>query len=335
MVLKAESRRQLQLSELLNDDSLVIGPPDLLMSNKEIWNGKPWIVDFLTPICQENYYRFPNDRYVEESSALQEKIALLLGAHFIFAHDMQFELRKKMYPDIVDDFSKKNFSLIPPMPATIPFSSKQNFYLIWGGGGWDWLDPGTFVEAMNIANTAYKGVIFSDRYSGAFFKNKAMKGLNSSKVEINTFTDRKKYTEYVNNALVWISLHDKESIEAPIAYRTRLLDAMNYYKPVIVTKGEHLGDFIVENGGGWFVDHQDPEHLASIIEKLKPAEVKKRGLVANALLKKVKYQNLKSNIAVAKPSISKARELYSRLKKSRSTLNSFYWRFKSKILGQR
>ncbi len=335
MVLKAEDRRQLQLSELLNDDSFVVGPPSLLMSNKEIWDGKPWIVDFLTPICQENYYRFPDDIHIQESSAMLEKIALLLGSHFIFAHDMQFELRKKMYPDIVDEFSKKDFSVIPPVPANFSFSPKNNLYLIWGGGGWDWLDPKTFVEAVSIADTKYKGVIFSDRYNGAFFRNAAMKGLSSEKVEINRFTAKKEYLEYVNNALAWVSLHSKESIEAPIAYRTRLLDAMICSKPVIVTQGEHLGDFIVENGGGWFVDHEDPEHLASIIEKLKLSEVNKRGLISNSLLKKMKHQGLKGIIVTGKPSVSKARELYLRLKKSRLILNSFSWRFKSKILGQR
>lgn len=335
MVLIGPKRRSLQLAGLKQDDSYIIGPPEMLLSNSEIWDGKPWIVDFLTPTYEENFYRFNNNYHINESSLLLEKIALLMGGFYIFAHEGQFESKKTRNKDIFKNFSNKSFSLIPPEFPDFSFREESSKYIVWGGGGWDWLDPGTFVKAMNIAETEYKGVIFADRYDGSIFKNKKMKNLNSTKIDINSFTHQERYLDYVNNSLLWICLHPSGSIEAPVAYRTRLLDAVYTGRPVLVTKGEALGDFIVENGGGWFVEHENHNHLASLIEGLDLAEVKKRGRASKALLKEIQHQEMKKNILFQEPSIEKAKDLLLKLKKTRIHIDSFAWRVKTKILGQR
>ena len=335
MVLVGPKRRFLQLNKLKQDDSCVVGPPEIILSNSEIWNGKPWIVDFLTPTYEENFYRFNNDHRVNESSLLLEKIALLMGGFFIFAHKGQLESKKIRNKDILKDFSDKDFALIPPDFPDFSFKEEDSKYIVWGGGAWDWLDPGTFIKAMNHAKTKHKGVIFADRYKGSIFKNKKMRNLNSEKVEINAFTEESRYFNYVNNSLLWICLHPLKSKEAPVAYRTRLLDAIYTGRPVVVTRGEVLGDFIVENGGGWFVEHENHNQVTSLIEGLDLNEVREKGKAAKRLLEEVQYQKIRKNILLKDPSIEKAKDLFFKLKKCRMHLNSLSWRLKTKILGQR
>tara|TARA_B100000029_G_scaffold516760_1_gene633791 strand:- start:6795 stop:7802 length:1008 start_codon:yes stop_codon:yes gene_type:complete len=335
MVLIGPKRRHLQLSKLKKDSSYIVGPPETILFNEEIWHGKPWIVDFLTPTYEENFYRFNNDKNINKSSLLLEKIALLMGSFFIFAHEEQFKSKKDRNKDILKDFLDKDFALIPPSFPSFSFKDESWSYLVWGGGGWDWLDPRTFVEAMNLAKTNYKGVIFSDRYSGSFLRNKKMKGLSSSKVEINSFTNEEAYLNYVNNSLLWICLHPSDTIEANVAYRTRLLDALHVGRPVLVNRGEYLGDFIVKNGGGWFIENENPQALSLFIENLDLEEVKRKGEAARALIKKIHYEKIKKNISLTKPSFEKAKNLFSELKKHRMVMSRFPWRVKTKILGQR
>ena len=112
MVLVGPKRRFLQLNKLKQDDSCVVGPPEIILSNSEIWNGKPWIVDFLTPTYEENFYRFNNDHRVNESSLLLEKIALLMGGFFIFAHKGQLESKKiNCMVCMIDKEIKANYSI--------------------------------------------------------------------------------------------------------------------------------------------------------------------------------------------------------------------------------
>jgi len=151
--------------------------------------------------------------------------------------------------------------------------------VLWGGGIWDWLDPLTVIQAMDLVRrerSDIKLIFLGGQHPNAaevpltaMYKRAVALaeelGLLDDTVIFNDqwvpYTER---ASYLLEADIGVSAH-QEHIETHFAFRTRLLDCIWTGLPMVVAGGDTLADTVEERGLGLIAAIGDPQAFAQAI----------------------------------------------------------------------
>jgi glycosyltransferase involved in cell wall biosynthesis len=150
--------------------------------------------------------------------------------------------------------------------------------VIWGGGVWEWLDPGTAVEAILRLNR--EGLDARLLFLGRSRPNRTLvdrrredrfeRLLEVGRPFVGTNEEWVPYRERLSwlcSGKVAIMLH-RRTAEAGASIRTRLFDAIASATPVVTTEGGFAADLVKEEGLGFVVPPEDPGAVAAAIRTL-------------------------------------------------------------------
>jgi glycosyltransferase involved in cell wall biosynthesis len=170
----------------------------------------------------------------------------------------------------------------PMVKGIIPGIGENDRVVLWGGGLWQWLDPLTAIRAISkIAERRQDVRLF---FPGAQHPNPGMAGLATHYPAardlanqlglLNRFVffgDWVSYDDWQNVLLesdVALTLHQNDTLESRLAFRSRVLDYLWASVPVIATRGDATSELIAANDIGLLVDGQDVDGVARAIVRL-------------------------------------------------------------------
>lgn len=162
-----------------------------------------------------------------------------------------------------------------------PKISKDDFVVYWGGGVWNWFDPISVVKAIEKISKKRKDIKLF--FLGVKHPNPNIKGMEMAQKTLDYckksdlldkfvffnfgWTPYNERVNYLERASVGISTHF-ENLETHFSFRTRILDYLWADKPMILTKGDTLAEFAENHEMGIIVDYENPDQIASAIEKM-------------------------------------------------------------------
>jgi GT2 family glycosyltransferase len=152
--------------------------------------------------------------------------------------------------------------------------------ILWGGGIYDWLDPGTLVRAVALLadrrdavrlvflGTSHPNPDVPEMRSHRPVQELASSlGLTGKHVFFNEgWVEFEHRQDYLLDADVGVSTHF-DSAEATFSFRTRILDYLWAGLPVVITEGDSFAALVRERGAGIVVPAGDVEALAEALEK--------------------------------------------------------------------
>ncbi len=227
------------------------------------------------------------------------EVALGLGDAFICASERQRDhwlgalgLAGRLEPDVyvADPSLRTLIAVVPfgldlpegPAPAaTLAGVADGDRVLLWGGGIWNWLDPLTVIRAVaRIASRRddVKLVFLGGRHPstavGAMTMTERARGLAAELGLLHrhvVFGDDWVPYEQRRGAFaradLGVSAH-VDGAEARLAFRTRLLDHIAAGTPLVVTRGDVLGELVESRGMGRAVDPDDVDGWVSAVDEL-------------------------------------------------------------------
>ena len=155
--------------------------------------------------------------------------------------------------------------------------------IVWGGGTWEWLDPGTAVDAVMAANAMgtpcrllFLGRSRPNSQSGARIREDRLDALlrrGAPWVAANAEWTR--YDErlvWLRRARIAIMLH-RPTPEAAYSIRTRLFDALAAGIPVITTEKGFAAELVRAEGLGLVVPPGDVEAVRQAITRMMTDDV--------------------------------------------------------------
>lgn len=285
---------------------------------------KPKVVDIYDPITLENLElrKFINfkDRLTYHETDLDLILEqLALGDYFICSSEKQKDywmgmlaainrINPATYSDNIN--MEKLIGVVPfGLDNNDPVKTKQvlkgtwkniNYndkIIIWGGGIWNWFDPLTLIEAMNVICKKRKDIKLFFMGIGHPSMNcditVAEKCIEKSKQyhlynENIFFNDWVEYSErqnYLLEADLGVSTYFN-NLETRFSFRTRILDYLWCDLPMILTKGDYMSELVENEELGMCHHEKNYNELADMIVDL--------------LEDKDRYKELKKNINVAK-----------------------------------
>ncbi|WP_040213622.1 glycosyltransferase [Clostridium polynesiense] len=157
--------------------------------------------------------------------------------------------------------------------------AEEDKVIIWGGGIWNWFDPLTLIEAMNIIKNTRQDVKL-------FFM-----GIGHPTVNIDISTAEqcielsKKYDLFDKNISFndWVPYEERQNyllesdigistyfnnLETRFSFRTRILDYLWCNLPMILTRGDFMAEMAERENIGLCHDEKNAEELAEVILKL-------------------------------------------------------------------
>lgn len=156
----------------------------------------------------------------------------------------------------------------------------SDFVLLWGGGLWNWFDPISLIEAVNIIKDKVpvklvfygidhpnKNIPRSTMTVKALKRAKDLKLTNQSVFFNEGWVPYNLRQQYLLDADVGLSTHF-DHLETRFSFRTRILDYIWASLPIIATQGDSFSELIEENNLGIVVKYKDPQSIAHAIEKL-------------------------------------------------------------------
>jgi glycosyltransferase involved in cell wall biosynthesis len=165
----------------------------------------------------------------------------------------------------------------PALRAAFPAIGKKDGVLLWAGGIWGWLDPGTPIRAVKLLEGERRHathlVFLGTRRPGlaetgqAAYAERARElaqreGLDGRLVHFND--DWVPYAErarWLADSDLGVSAH-LDHLEARFSFRTRILDYLWAGLPVVTSSGDALGDLVERERVGRAVPPSDPEAFA-------------------------------------------------------------------------
>jgi glycosyltransferase involved in cell wall biosynthesis len=246
--------------------------------------------------------------------------ALHLGNHFICATERQRDLwlgamvGNRLLTPRTYDADPSLRSVIDVVPFGIPEAAPEPTsggvrarfpaiaadaeIVLWNGGIWNWLDPGTAVRAVAALVERRPGVrlVFMGRpphlEDAARAAHEARRlaadaGLLDRVVFFNdTWVPYAERSAWLLEADCAVSTH-LEHLETRFAFRTRLLDCLWAGLPVVCTQGDELAERIVRSDLGAVAPPGDAVTLASALERVlrrgKPAYAEALAAAASEL----------------------------------------------------
>jgi glycosyltransferase involved in cell wall biosynthesis len=267
----------------------------------------PMAVDLYVPHLLESLVWHAHDDLDSWIPAYQEYLRIQLellryGDYFFCASEKQrdywlgwLHAQKRINPHTyLDDPTLRNlidvvpFGLQEGLPvqkrATLkgvhPGIGVNDNLILWAGGVWDWLDPLTPIRAMGLLASQHpdlKLYFLGTHHPNPVVANMAMVdkaialsqelGLYNRSV---FFGDWVPYTErenYLAEADLSVVAHPGH-IETRFSFRTRGLDCIWAGLPMIVTDGDTIAEWVLENDLGVIVPPEDESAMAAAIEQV-------------------------------------------------------------------
>ena len=230
------------------------------------------------------------------------RVALLLGDGFLCASERQRDhwlgalaALGRVSPDVyAEDPTLRSLVAVVPfgldpfgpgagprVKGVLPGIAASDRLLLWGGGIWNWLDPLTVIRAVgrlaerrSDVKLLFLGLAHPSSAVGAMsMADRAVAlagelGLEGSSVFFNRFwVPYDERLEWFAEADFGVSAHH-DSLEARLAFRTRLLDHVAAGTPVVVTRGDVLADLVEARGLGRTVGPGDVEGWVDALGEL-------------------------------------------------------------------
>ena len=165
----------------------------------------------------------------------------------------------------------------PVLKGVVSGISSEDKIILWGGGIWDWFDPVTLIRAMPIivaqeprARLFFIGVrhpnpqVPDSRVAEQVLDLSRELGLLDKYVFYNDWTPYLERENYLVEADVGVSFH-VEHVETRFSSRTRLLDYIWAGLPMVLTRGDSLGEMIAAHGLAKLVSPGDVQATAEAI----------------------------------------------------------------------
>jgi len=165
----------------------------------------------------------------------------------------------------------------PRLKGHYPGIAKTDRVIYWGGGLWEWFDPLTAIRAMALlqdrhpeAKLFFAGVRHPNadvpemRMAAAAQSLSSELGLAGHSVFFNDWVAYAERADYLLEADIGLSLHF-DHIETRFAFRTRILDYVWAQLPMVLTRGDTLGQQAGERGLARLVPPNDSEAVARAI----------------------------------------------------------------------
>lgn len=163
----------------------------------------------------------------------------------------------------------------------IPQIQEDDIVLLWGGVISNWFDPATLIKALKEAlseNKRLKLFFLSTKHP-----NPLLPELDSAREAVqlaNALELRDRYiffnedwvgyderSRYFEEADIGVSIH-KCHFETRFSFRTRILDYIKHYLPIICTEGDYFAELVEREHLGMVVGSEDVSSLKHAILKL-------------------------------------------------------------------
>jgi glycosyltransferase involved in cell wall biosynthesis len=152
--------------------------------------------------------------------------------------------------------------------------------VLWAGGIWDWLDPITAIEAIDLLRRDRPGVrlvfLGAGRPGGQSTmpaEERARKrvdglGLRTSHVVFNNgWVPYEQRGTYLLEADVGVSTH-LDHVEGRYSFRTRILDHVWAGLPTVATGGDSMSEIVEAAGAGLTVGYRNAAGLAAALDQV-------------------------------------------------------------------
>ncbi|MDD3223920.1 MAG: glycosyltransferase [Clostridium sp.] len=280
---------------------------------------KPIVVDIYDPITLENLElrKFINfkDRLTYHETDLDLILEQLsLGDYFICASEKQKDYWigmlaaiNRVNPATYNDNINMN-KLIGVVPFGLnneepvkteqvlkgvwPNIAKDDKVIIWGGGIWNWFDPMTLIESMNIIckkrddiKLFFMGIGHPNMHCDTTVAEKCIAkskefGLYDKNIFFNDWVEYSKRQNYLMEADIGISTY-YNNLETRFSFRTRILDYLWCDLPMVLTKGDYMSELITNEELGLCHSEKNYEELAEKILDLLSDEDRYRSFKEN------------------------------------------------------
>jgi glycosyltransferase involved in cell wall biosynthesis len=251
--------------------------------------GQRIVFDLFDPVLlelREMYGKHPSMRQrihlVAESGRVRRAVAQ--SDLLIVATAKQRELYRKATAPIVE---------VPFGVEDAVGEGKRENIILWGGGTWEWLDPGTAVEAVMDVNRRgvdcrllFLGRSRPNRHAVDRRREDRLDALIKSGepfIEANEmWTPYRDRLSWLRRSKVAIMLH-RPTAEAAYSIRTRLFDAIAAAVPVITTEEGFAAELVRAENLGVVVPASDAAAVADGIERLMRDDVFYAACVSNLI----------------------------------------------------
>lgn len=170
---------------------------------------------------------------------------------------------------------------VPRAKGVLPGIAPSDRLLLWGGGIWNWFDPLTVIRAVgrlaedrSDVKLLFLGLRHPSAAVGAMtMTDRAVRlagelGLQGASVFFNrSWVPYEERLDWFAEADLGVSAH-RDSLEARLAFRTRLLDHIAAGTPLVVTEGDVLADLVRARGLGRTVRAGDVDGWVGALQEL-------------------------------------------------------------------
>lgn len=265
------------------------------------WKGR-LLLDLYDPVQLEQLARFGPDPSADDRVSLgyvRARLRLLMtrADHILCASPLQRALwlgwlgaLGRLSPaSLRDDPEARRLIAIVPfgVPEVPPVRSgsplrdaidgtSSDIVAFWNGGLWDWMDPALAVRAAARAQKRVPGLklVFlagqrpggSAMHSAADAAREAVRELGAEGLVhfVDAWIPYEERGAWMLDADVVVSAHHP-TLEAELAFRTRLLDCLWAGVPVVCTAGDTLADEGERSGWAWTAPAGDAERFAEAL----------------------------------------------------------------------
>lgn len=335
---------------------------------------KPTVVDIYDPITLENLelrkFLSISDRLTYHETDLDLILEqLALGDYFICASEKQKDYWLGMLAAInrVNPITYKDDIKMSKLIGVVPFGlnnekpiktkqvlkgvwtniNEDDKVIIWGGGIWNWFDPLTLIEAMNVIcknrddiKLFFMGIGHPNINCDTTVADKCIQkskdyGLYNKNIFFNDWVEYSERQNYLLEADLGISTY-LNNLETRFSFRTRILDYLWCELPMILTKGDYMAELVENKQLGVCHEEGNYEELAELIleviednssyekYKINISEIKDNFKWSNVVKP---LQDFCKNPYISNDKIRKVNVLY----KKGSIVKYYFIRVKSKI----